>query len=436
MTLRNRLLTLSCSALCLAALHPWPAWADDGGGKGPQGSGDGAAAAVAEAIDRLFEQADSSRVPTGLLLEKGAIFAGGLIDAASQPAGEATPSGEEFDQAYHELRAGSVGAQLPSLDALNARAQGLRHRYGAVPVTFAAVRYTTIRDDAAGYPMVDQVFQLPAGPIGDEGLYAANRVWARQLGAFEDRFVVPAELLALNGVDARDLTDLSIRVDSYPEQPIELDRPFELDHRPALADKVRLTLKARVDGEWIKGSSVLPVEAMPTGVRPPLPPPTVPATVGCQPRFWAATDETGTHTLPVFDLTDSVVGAPFNAPWDEDFQTSQRGELFVRIVPGDGRVGVDGSNSLCDVELVNPVVVVDGIDIFNDRGFENIQNDFGSSLKKLQAFGFDLIIIDYLNGRDWIERNGEALRALMVDRMPLLPATIATRSSSSTSWAT
>ncbi|MEM8995454.1 MAG: hypothetical protein AAGF23_11765, partial [Acidobacteriota bacterium] len=421
MPLRKQLLTLSCGALCLAALPPWPAWADDGG-KGPPGSGDGAVTTPAEAIDRLFEQADSSRVPTGILLEKGAIYAGGLIDAAGQSGGDAPLSADEFDQAYHELRAGSIDAALPSLEALNSRAQALRHRHGAVPVSFAAIRYTTIRDDVASYALVDDVLQMPAGPLGDGALFAANRVWSRQLGAFEDRFVVPAELLALNGVDASDFTDLSIQVDGYPEQTIQLDLPFELDHRPALVDKVRLTLKARVDGEWIKGSSVLPVEATPTGVLPPLPPPTAPATVGCRPRFWSATDETGTHTLPVFDLTESVFGAPFDAPWDEDFQTNDRGELFVRVVPGDGRVGVDSSNSVCDIELVNPIVIVDGIDIFNDRVFENIQNDFGDSLKKLQAFGFDLIIIDYLNGRDWVQRNGEALRSLMVQRIPMLVA--------------
>ncbi|MEO1086936.1 MAG: hypothetical protein AAFY88_22095, partial [Acidobacteriota bacterium] len=159
MSLRNRFLTLSCGVLCLAALNPWPAWADDAGGKGSQGSGGDAVTTPAEAIDRLFEQADSSRVPTGLLLEKGAIFAGHVIDAASQPGGDAALSADEFDQAYHELRAASINAQLPSLEELNWRAQGLRHRHGAVPVSFAAIRYTTIRDDVLSYPLEHVVHQ-------------------------------------------------------------------------------------------------------------------------------------------------------------------------------------------------------------------------------------------------------------------------------------
>ncbi|MEM6794323.1 MAG: hypothetical protein AAF725_10090 [Acidobacteriota bacterium] len=423
MGIQNRFLSfaLSCGVLCLAALPAGPAFAKDDG----KPSDDPPAASFAtagEAIERFFDQADLGRVPTGLLLEKGAYFTAGLIESAA--AGEPVAA-KAFDQAYHELRAGAIdggGVQLPEIGTLSWRAQELRHRFGAVPISFVAIRYTSIGREMTGYRVADDVLQLPAGPLGDKGLFVAPRAWTEELTPEMDQLVVPTELLALHGIEASELSDLRVQLGGFPEQSIRLDQPFTLDSLAAYSGKkARLTLRARLGDEWIKGSAVLPVALKPVGLQPPPTRPVGPRSiVECRAGSWTATDESGTESLRVYDLIDPVVGAPFVAPWNEPMQTSNRARVFLRLIPGDGRVGYDSSARECDVALVNPVVVLDGFDFFNQRDFESVQRSFGSSLKKLQAFGFDIILVDYTNGRDWIQRNGEALRTLMVNRIPEL----------------
>jgi len=64
------------------------------------------------------------------------------------------------------------------------------------------------------------------------------------------------------------------------------------------------------------------------------------------------------------------------------------------------------------------MVVVDGFDPNDNRTQESIFEDFGDALLQYLELGFDLVVVDYQNGRDYIQRNGLAIRRLLVDQIP------------------
>ena len=70
---------------------------------------------------------------------------------------------------------------------------------------------------------------------------------------------------------------------------------------------------------------------------------------------------------------------------------------------------------------------IDGFDYSNTRTQESIWNDFSKGFLKFLQWGFDIIVVDYTDGRDWIQRNGYAVRELLVnglasDKVPATPS--------------
>jgi hypothetical protein len=66
----------------------------------------------------------------------------------------------------------------------------------------------------------------------------------------------------------------------------------------------------------------------------------------------------------------------------------------------------------------NLVLIVDGIDILDDRTEANIWNDFGLEGAKMLDKGYDLLVLNYMNGRDPIQRNALALLTVLQNSVP------------------
>ena len=85
------------------------------------------------------------------------------------------------------------------------------------------------------------------------------------------------------------------------------------------------------------------------------------------------------------------------------------------------------ANSNCAMHTVtNPVIFIDGYDPTNSRRVDQIYSKYlnvsvdlgGTTVKladKLRADGYDIIIVDYQNGADYIERNATMLAAVLKD---------------------
>src|ERR1019366_2615046 len=66
----------------------------------------------------------------------------------------------------------------------------------------------------------------------------------------------------------------------------------------------------------------------------------------------------------------------------------------------------------------NLVLIVDGIDVLDDRTETDIWNDFGLEGQKLLDKGYDLLVLNYINGRDVIQRNALALLTVLQNYVP------------------
>src|SRR3989344_8112726 len=92
--------------------------------------------------------------------------------------------------------------------------------------------------------------------------------------------------------------------------------------------------------------------------------------------------------------------------------TNWAGGLNWRLYPATHRAN---DPNRCKAE--NLVIIVDGIDIRNDRSIDTIYTDFKPALEKMLDKGYDVIILDYTDGRDYIQRNGYAM-AEVFKRIP------------------
>ena len=73
-----------------------------------------------------------------------------------------------------------------------------------------------------------------------------------------------------------------------------------------------------------------------------------------------------------------------------------------------------------DQQLRKPIIVVDGYDVDEDRGVREIYNQYldrddggGSLADNLRAQGYDVVVLDWVDSKDFIQRNGLALVKLI-----------------------
>ncbi len=85
---------------------------------------------------------------------------------------------------------------------------------------------------------------------------------------------------------------------------------------------------------------------------------------------------------------------------------SREGEIiYYRLYPAIGRY--DEGSTKCGAK--NLVIIVDGIDLKNNRQVDNIVQDFNIPMTTLSEKGYDILILDYRDGRDYIQRNANVL---------------------------
>ncbi|MBI4325489.1 MAG: hypothetical protein HY674_09525, partial [Chloroflexi bacterium] len=117
----------------------------------------------------------------------------------------------------------------------------------------------------------------------------------------------------------------------------------------------------------------------------------------CDPQVWG----------PLYDSGTGAVGQGTQGG------NNWAGGFNLRLFPATHRLGDPLS---CQAE--NLIIVVDGIDILNNRTAADIWNDMGPGLQKVLDKGYDVLVLDYVNGRDYIQRNGYALQYVLENVVP------------------
>ncbi|MEM7050537.1 MAG: hypothetical protein AAF604_12805 [Acidobacteriota bacterium] len=416
--MRQNLRTASLAALIVSLLIASQAAVGKEVAFGPREDPEG----IEGYLERAFQQVRPDQLPTGILLERSAPLAGDLI-LAYDGSGEALPplDRETFSTVYGDLRRAAGDRLLESLADLHRKARGWREQVRATPLGLVLVDYQTL-SSAPGVSWSDGVLQVPSGELGETRRFVAVHVLADTVFQWSPDFVVPADLLVLNGLDVTQLEDLRVQIGTAPEVAVELDRPFRPAWLPDRGGDLEVAVRATVAGRSISTRGTVRYFApreIPT--NPLAPPPTahgVPTQtpVRCAAGSWPAEDESGVRNVPFWDLDDPVVGPPYFAPWDEAFQGTS-GMFSVRIVPARSESVALTLDGRCVVSLINPLVILDGLDVLNTRTNDSHLAAFGGLFKKLLEMGFDLVMVDYFNGRDWIQRNGRAFRHLMTHEL-------------------
>jgi hypothetical protein len=361
-----------------------------------------------ERLREAFARARREQVPTGILLEKGGLGGAHLV-RAHDGGGRAKPLTRlGFANAWGDLVAAEVSRVLPDRRGLDRAGRLWRERLGATPIGLAVVDYDTLveRERIEAAPARGGALRLPAGRLGETRRFVAAVVEAEAVYRFNPRLVVASALFASNVASPSRVGRLSVRVGEGPLQRVAFDVPFVPAVLPERNGRHEVAVSFALDGTTHVARAVFRLEGEGRGLRLPVPAGTSTPCVG-------GVIHVGGATVRYYDLPPVTARIPHRDPLDPPGETPY-GTVNVRVYPAGGTVEELGGGR-CRVRLVEPLVAVDGFDYSNTRTQESIWNDFGAALRRFLLWGFDVVTVDYADGRDWIERNGYAVRELLVN---------------------
>ncbi len=322
------------------------------------------------AMRHAFSQIDLTQFQSGILLDLGSTLATDDIlqrdgTNVSQDVGIGA---EAFDNALGDLaRSATIpGTLLPDYATWHTLVEAWHQGQGLTPISLAIVNYERVVPTAYsdGKLQYDGQYFHATVPVSS---YSETRTWVASTVESPMLFapggcVIPSNLV-IGNIPAASISNLQIQFAGQSPMAVGLDQPFTLsDATPDANGDVRYTLQFNVGTTIMQAAGVVAYAKM----SPP-------------PYSYATT------------ITASI-------PYD-----GVKGQINVRLYPATNRTP----------PLEKVVVIVDGIDIHDNRTFDSIWFDFGSTLQKLLDDGFDLVVCDYTKGRDYIQRNGLALRTVL-----------------------
>ncbi len=414
MTRNARTLVLSTGsvALMIAALGPQTATAVE---TAPEATVERRGVSPRERLRQAFSDLRPEQVPTGILLERGALGSAGLVRGHDGGGTAAAMTRWEFTNAYGDLARAALRSPLPDRRVLAEKARQWRERGGATPVSLVVLEYDTLADTertrVAARP--DGRLALPRGRLGDQRRYVAAAVQAEALYRWNPRLVVPSSLLVSNAGAAARLGDLRVRLAGFAPQAVRLDVPFVPLRLPRENGEHVLEVAFTLDGRPQLARAVVRVEGAAADAAPrDLPR----ATAALVPLAGAractrGVIRVGGREVRYYDVAPVTASIPFTDPLDAPGEAA-RATINVRVYPAGDTVQELGGGQ-CAFRLAHPLVAVDGFDYSNTRTQESIWNDFGKGFLEFLQWGFDVVTVDYADGRDWIERNGYAVRELL-----------------------
>ncbi|HEU4408587.1 MAG TPA: hypothetical protein VFS43_25220 [Polyangiaceae bacterium] len=337
------------------------------------------APAFVASFDDLRAQLDARTVPSGLLP---------LFSAPVSARAGGVLSQGDFQQLYLELRGSALpdspGASLPTLDELRERAAGKRDGAPAVPIAIAQLRWSEadralVREIAEARregravavdrvaPHLSEHRALLASALLPDEFHDFARLPYQHHGPLV-RFVVPSALFL--AIDGEAPCSLEIDFDDGKgPRPVALDQPVEV--RYEAPGTRRLAVTARGAGG--------------------------PATA----RF-------------SFEVA-SGTAAP-DEIWPVDATIPYEGKCNTGVA----YVLYGSDNGVKHTQLVRPAIMADG---FPGHSYDYMYKWFNQlgTLQVLLANGYDVILLSYTKGSDYVQRNAFVAVALIQKVLGLLP---------------
>jgi len=401
---------------------------------------------IEENIEKAFSGLDLSVLPSKILLESGALF---QREEILQKTGTVkrknidrknidrkdTARPVSFMNLYSGLsKAAEAGRHIPSLSEVQRKSIRNFKKHGALPLAVSVVDFESIDDKA----FEDGRLISREGRLHDAGkgsYWQSHTFIDAGMVSFESemdnihQMVIPSDMFLTN-VNVRgkplSLRSATVRFKGTDSKiKVKPDQPFTVPLDAILNDKSTLDMSITVNtngGKYSIRSEVFfdinskiffELNAEPgTSPKPILKPFTsdrpLPSKPGFSPRPLPVSTVGGANTkgdhMPHCDLEQTVATQHY---------LNEKGRLNVRVYPA--------SSDVSECKNLNRVLIlVDGFDVLNNRTQESMLPEFGGAIAYFISLGYDVITVDYEVGNDYIQRNGQAFRTLMVETVPSL----------------
>lgn len=347
----------------------------------------------------FYSQLEAQHVPTGLLLEAGGILYADTILSHDGVTGENSLEGwrrrglvrKQFNDVTAELMRGHIIQEHDSplsQEAFLRRRSTITSPVRAIPLALAFVEYDTLLQAPLEDTDHNGQHYLPAtdGPIGERRLFVASTLQTDLVRGDNSSWILrPADIISNLAAPIEDL-----RLEWNGQSlPIEIDQPFSVSLDGLEGERIRrFALRFTSGGVDYEAPGAFHHRADGADGRMPLP--------------------------ECYEMGNITASIPFRG---------ENARINLRIYPSQGTVSGSGGNPQgCAIgsnpQLRQVLVVVDGFDPLDNRNQDSIFDDFGEGISGFVAAGFDVVSVDYLDGRDYIQRNGLAVREFLVSRLP------------------
>ncbi|MCH8149375.1 MAG: SUMF1/EgtB/PvdO family nonheme iron enzyme, partial [Planctomycetes bacterium] len=381
-------------------------------------------------LRHAFSQIGLDQVATGILLNTGSFIYGGSILEQNGSNAEAPPLDRDtFAGAYQDLVRSSVGADLPTYDALETAAEALRDDDLVAPIMLAIVDYTMVDPEAWSDARVvpEGEFYVQTSPpdptVFHNRRFVGSSILPPRITDGPVTFLLPSAFLV--NTTGEQIAEIAIRfAGDATEYAVEPGVPFDVpalqfDEEGVLEYSMTLsitvaprafgpaftyTTKGTVAKGGCKGSCSR--DCAKNICQCPLNHQCIPGCPGSCPSSICGPIP---QEPPYIHLTNPIVAA---TPYGNG-----NGELYVRIYPSPNTPPPPWPS--LSGRLRKVIVAVDGFDPTNCRTHGDIWCAFGDTIEVLRRdHDYDIVVPDYRDGRTYIQRNGLALRTLLKDHLP------------------
>lgn len=370
-----------------------------------------------ENLERVFSKLDLSELPSGMLIETGAIF---QYEAIQQKSGIAkskdTDEENDISFTFSEMYAGlakSANGNIPSLREVQQKSKDNFKKYNALPLAVSIVNYERVDpksiEDGRLKVVNGKLLSTSAEPYWESNTFVDAGMLSlyEQPCDFSQMMVMPSDMFLTN-VDVRGkpivLQSATMSfVGGDVSIDIKPDTPFSIPADAALLDGNQevgfvLTLQTSA-GSYEVQTSLFFNDCLTQYLA------TVAHQTPADGYSWATKGPLlQLDPAPHCDLPVTLANKPYKYV---------KGGVIPRVYPA------SGDTADCD-KLNRVMVLLDGIDIKNNRGPATLWANFGEDINYFLEQGFDVITLNYKVGNTYVQRNGEAFRTFMVHTLPTL----------------
>ncbi len=324
---------------------------------------------IEDQLRTALRDLDALPVHTGVLLDR-------VVDLADVPrfdGGAAAPAATPavWRQAYDELhRAGGAPAASEALDALTRDARVSAAR-GVIPLALLDQPYERVRTDA-----------VPSGAL----VWVNGRLVPGQGDALESRRAVVLAPLVGRTYRGAEIAFALDRAHCFGEGA---PQHVALDPGDGAGERV-VTLGERVVAHYPSaGAKTLRARFV---------------YADGSVRYAAATFQVMTLATPApTDTLHITASVPYQG-------VAGTGDAYVDLAPG-------------HTSLVNPVLAIEGFDIDNSMNWDELyaQLDEQNLLENLRAAGFDIVVLNFTDATDYLQRNSMVVAQLVQQVEAMIP---------------